>query len=233
MPQSVSTLPQHPVSIHNTTKPRTKQTQYLGVLVGDGLTFIQHVASLTGKASSKLWFLRRNVQTSLQGIKAMAYNDMICPTLEYASAACSHLGLIIRDAFAKPHVGTSSYLKKTLQTSSFQLILSSRPNHHLEHPNLKKTHTSRRHNIQYWIPHCLLNITTSISSFGLGLIGAVYHLTISCSSPKNQQLNQLVDYEGLAPLLIVSNLHPFDLGMELQYDKQISLVICRRWWRQD
>ena len=119
MPQSVSTLssPEKALCLSTycpSTTPLSQEQNRLLVEVDDGLTFRQYVASITGKASSKLGFLRRNVQTSLQGIKAMAYNGMICPTLEYASAACSHLGLIIRDAFAKPQVGTSSYLKKTL-----------------------------------------------------------------------------------------------------------------------
>ena len=119
MPQSVSTLssPEKALCLSTycpSTTPLSQEQNRLLVEVDDGLTFRQYVASITGKASSKLGFLRRNVQTSLQGIKAMAYNGMICPTLEYASAACSRLGLIIGDAFAGPQVGTSSYLEKTL-----------------------------------------------------------------------------------------------------------------------
>ena len=45
--------------------------KFLGVLVDDDLMFKQHVASITGKASSKQGFLKGNVQLSSLDIKAL------------------------------------------------------------------------------------------------------------------------------------------------------------------
>ena len=172
---------EHPLTIHNTTIPRTKQTKYLGVLVDDGLTFKQHVASITGKASSKLGLLRRNVQTSSQEIKAMAYKQMIRPTLEYASAAWDRLGKSLEkdiEAIQRRAARTTCNINITDRTTSTTKLLADlewdplatrrkhrrlvvfnsyhhqRQNIILEHLNPKVTHNNRRHNEQYLIPHC-------------------------------------------------------------------------------
>ena len=77
----------HPLSIHVTVITRTTEDKCLGVVVDDVLTFNSHVAAITGKASSRLGFLRRNVQTSSQTVKAMPYKQLIRPQLKHASAA--------------------------------------------------------------------------------------------------------------------------------------------------
>ena len=57
-----------------------------GVDVSSGLTWNSHVDRITGNANKTLGFLKRNIKTKMLRIRETAYNTLVGPQLEYASA---------------------------------------------------------------------------------------------------------------------------------------------------
>ena len=62
-----------------------EQAKYLGVLLANDLSWSPHVASVTGKASSALGFLRRNLRRCPAELKERAYVAYVRSILDYAS----------------------------------------------------------------------------------------------------------------------------------------------------
>ena len=63
--------------------------KYLGVFIQDNLEWDSHVKSVKHKAMKILGLLRRNFSGSSQYVKTKAYNSLVRPHVEYASAAWS------------------------------------------------------------------------------------------------------------------------------------------------
>ncbi len=63
--------------------------RYLGVILDNKLSFNSHIDEITKKATNLLNLCRRNLHMCSQDSKEIAYNSLVRPHLEYASAAWS------------------------------------------------------------------------------------------------------------------------------------------------
>ena len=60
--------------------------KYLGVDISSDLSWNSHVDRITGNANRTLGFIRRNIKTKMSRVRETAYNTLVRPQLEYASA---------------------------------------------------------------------------------------------------------------------------------------------------
>ena len=60
--------------------------RYLGVDISSGLTWNSHIDRVTANANRTLGFIRRNIKTKMPKVREAAYNSLVRPQLEYASA---------------------------------------------------------------------------------------------------------------------------------------------------
>ncbi len=60
---------------------------YLGVKLQGDLKWDKHIESIVNKANQALGFLYRNIYMCPKEVKMSAYHSLVCPHLEYASAA--------------------------------------------------------------------------------------------------------------------------------------------------
>ena len=60
--------------------------RYLGVDISSGLTWNSHIDGVTANANQTLGFIRRNIKTKMPKVREAAYNSLVRPQLEYASA---------------------------------------------------------------------------------------------------------------------------------------------------
>ena len=58
----------------------------MGVDVSNDLIWKSHIDRITGNANKTLGFLKRNIKTKMPRIRETAYNILVRPQLEYASA---------------------------------------------------------------------------------------------------------------------------------------------------
>ena len=75
------------LTLHDTVIPRAYTVKYLGATLDPKVTWSTHVDNITAKANSTVGFIRRNVLTTSQSIKEVAYKQLVRPVLEYASTA--------------------------------------------------------------------------------------------------------------------------------------------------
>ena len=61
--------------------------KYLGVTVDSKLRWHKHLSNIAAKGNSTLGFIRRNVTTTSEEVKSLAYKQLVRPVLEYASSA--------------------------------------------------------------------------------------------------------------------------------------------------
>lgn len=73
--------------IHGHTLTLAKTGKYLGVTLSHDMSWTPHIDSKTKAANNSLAFLRRNLPSCPQDIKAQCYKTLVRPTLEYASTA--------------------------------------------------------------------------------------------------------------------------------------------------
>ena len=62
--------------------------KYLGVTIKD-LSWNSHIENITVSANRPLGFVKRNIKTRNQEIRTIAYNTLVRPQVEYASAVWS------------------------------------------------------------------------------------------------------------------------------------------------
>ena len=62
-----------------------EEAKYLGVLISADLSWSPHISSITGKATSTLGFLGRNLRKCLAQLKERAHIAFVRSTLDYAS----------------------------------------------------------------------------------------------------------------------------------------------------
>ena len=58
----------------------------LGVDISSGLSWNFHIDQIVGSANRTLGFIRRNIKTKMQKVRETAYNTVVSPQLDYASA---------------------------------------------------------------------------------------------------------------------------------------------------
>ena len=63
--------------------------KYLGVTISKDLSWNTLINNITSTANRTLGFVKRNVVTKNKDIKTMAYNSLVSPQIEYASAVWS------------------------------------------------------------------------------------------------------------------------------------------------
>ena len=73
-------------TLHGVALKRVQHAKYLGVTISSDLRWNTHVNNVKAKASRTLGFLRRNLQVKNQAIKTRAYQTLVRPQVEYASA---------------------------------------------------------------------------------------------------------------------------------------------------
>ena len=63
--------------------------KYLGMTISKDLSWNTHINNITSTANKTLGFVKRNVFTKNKDIKTRAYNSLVRPQVEYASAVWS------------------------------------------------------------------------------------------------------------------------------------------------
>ena len=77
----------HLYKIHNHDLEMVIQGKYLGVTLGDNLSWNKHVDEIAKKAKSTIAFLWRNISRCPREIKAQCYTSPVRPVIEYAATA--------------------------------------------------------------------------------------------------------------------------------------------------
>ena len=72
--------------LHGQVLEAVSSARYLGVDISSNLKWNAHVDRITANANRSLGFIRRNVKTKSPQIREMAYQSLVRPQLEYASA---------------------------------------------------------------------------------------------------------------------------------------------------
>ena len=75
--------------MHNQELESVDAAKYLGVTISKDLSWNSHINNITSTANKTLGFVKRNVVTKNKDIKTMAYNSLVRPQVEYASAVWS------------------------------------------------------------------------------------------------------------------------------------------------
>ena len=83
--------PQHSLSLHDMEIPRTDEVKYLGVTMDSKLRWNKHIPDIATKANNTLGFIRRNVTTTNEEVKSLAYKQLVKPVLEYACCSWDSL----------------------------------------------------------------------------------------------------------------------------------------------
>ena len=76
----------HSYDIHGHTLDKVEAAKYLGVTIDRQLNWNTHIASITKKANSTRAFLQRNLGRCPTKIKAICYETMVRPLMEYSSS---------------------------------------------------------------------------------------------------------------------------------------------------
>ena len=72
--------------MHNQELESVDAAKYLGVTISKDLSWNTHINNITSTANKTLGFVKGNVATKNKDIKTMAYNSLVRPQVEYASA---------------------------------------------------------------------------------------------------------------------------------------------------
>ena len=72
--------------LHGQVLEAVSSARYLGVDISSNIKWNTHVDRIAANASQSLGFIKRNVKTNSPKIREMAYQSLVRPQLEYASA---------------------------------------------------------------------------------------------------------------------------------------------------
>ena len=72
--------------LHGQVQEVVTSARYLGVDISSNLSWNTHVYRVTANANRSLGFIKRNVKTKSPKVREMAYQTLVRPQLEYASA---------------------------------------------------------------------------------------------------------------------------------------------------
>ncbi|MCG8046380.1 MAG: hypothetical protein JAY66_11960 [Candidatus Thiodiazotropha taylori] len=75
--------------MHGQELESVDSAKYLGVTISKDLSWNSHISNIAASANRTLGFVKRNVKTKNQDIKTLAYNTLVRPQVEYASAVWS------------------------------------------------------------------------------------------------------------------------------------------------
>lgn len=73
-------------SLHGHVLQRVKSTKYLGVTISYGLSWNNHINSVTATANRTLGFVKRNIVSRSQTVRTLAYKALVRPRLEYCAS---------------------------------------------------------------------------------------------------------------------------------------------------
>ena len=71
--------------IHNQKLALRTEAKYVGVTIGNDLSWSRHADNITKKANSTVGFLKRNIRSAPQAAKETAYKTFVRPIVEYAA----------------------------------------------------------------------------------------------------------------------------------------------------
>ena len=71
--------------LHGHTLEVVEGSKYLGIHISSDLSWREHIRQTTAKATKSLGFLRRNLHSCPQNVRAQVYTTLIRPVIEYAS----------------------------------------------------------------------------------------------------------------------------------------------------
>ena len=184
-------------TLHNIDMPKTNDVKYLGVKLENTLRWNNNTSFITGKASSRIGYIRRTIPPALSGLRNQAYKYLIRPVVEYSSTvwdgSLTNTQTNSIEAIQRRAARMVCNIKRTDHTTSTTQLLE-----HLEWDTLKNrrerrrlgiframhydevavnitdylsphpTHVgqSRKHQLQYFIPHC--NTRLHQNSFFIG-----------------------------------------------------------------
>ena len=66
--------------------PKSNYLRYFGVTIDPKLNWNKRVDNVIAKGNSTLGFIQKNILPNSEALKNMAYEELVCPVLEYASA---------------------------------------------------------------------------------------------------------------------------------------------------
>ena len=72
--------------LHDQVLESVTCAKYLGVDISGSLTWNSHIDRIASTANRTLGFIRRNIKTKMPKVRETAYNTLVRPQLEYASA---------------------------------------------------------------------------------------------------------------------------------------------------
>ena len=72
--------------LHGQVLESVSCAKYLGVDISSSLTWNSHINRIVSSANRTLNFVRRNIKTKIPKVRETAYNSLVRPQLEYASA---------------------------------------------------------------------------------------------------------------------------------------------------
>ena len=72
--------------LHHTPLECLSSAKYLGVTLNSNLTWSSHIDTVIKKSNKALGMIRRNLKTAPKEVKSSAYQSLVRPHLEYASA---------------------------------------------------------------------------------------------------------------------------------------------------
>ena len=72
--------------VHGQVLEAVSSARYLGVDISSNLIWNTHVDRITANANRSLGYIKRNIKTKSPRIREMAYQSLVRPKLEYASA---------------------------------------------------------------------------------------------------------------------------------------------------
>ena len=72
--------------LHGQVLEAVTSAKYLGVDISSTLSWNSHIDRVVGNANRSLGFIRRNIKTKMSKVRETAYNTLVRPQLEYASA---------------------------------------------------------------------------------------------------------------------------------------------------
>ena len=75
--------------LHGQVLESVTSSKYLGVDIGDNLSWNQHIQKVSGAANRTLGFVKRNIRTKNKVIRETAYKALVRPKVEYASPVWS------------------------------------------------------------------------------------------------------------------------------------------------
>ena len=87
--------------------------KYLGVTISKNLKWNTHVSNVCTKANITLSFLRRNLSSCSQDVKATAYKGLVRPILEYASPVWDPRGIVVQEELEKVQNRAARFVETT------------------------------------------------------------------------------------------------------------------------